>query len=122
MSKKSDSTQTILKNLNKEIKNIQGVTNTALKAAGMAVIGTAIPLTPIDTSNLRKSFGVYSPKNTKKPQAVIYNTANYAIYVHERTELNHKVGQAKFLSSALKLTPVFQIIKNIVNKRPRTKK
>lgn len=122
MSKKGDSTQTILKNINNEIKNIQGVTNTALKAAGMAVIGNAIPLTPIDTSNLRKSFGVYSPNILKKPQAVIYNTANYAIFVHERTEVYHKVGQAKFLTSALKLTPIFQIIKKIINKRPRKRK
>lgn len=122
MSKKGDSTQTILRNINNQIKNIKGVTNTALKAAGMAVIGNAIPLTPIDTSNLRKSFGVYSPNIQKKPQAVIYNTANYAIFVHERTEVYHKIGQAKFLSSALKLTPIFQIIKNIINKRPRKRK
>jgi hypothetical protein len=29
------------------------------------------------------------------------NTAEYAIYVHERTELNHITGEAKFLEKAL---------------------
>lgn len=36
-----------------------------------------------------------------KPQVIVGYTQNYAIFVHERLELRHPIGQAKFLSSVL---------------------
>ncbi|GIW60123.1 MAG: hypothetical protein KatS3mg087_1189 [Patescibacteria group bacterium] len=40
-------------------------------------------------------------RKVKKPEDVIVGfTQRYAIFVHERTDLTHRVGQAKFLESA----------------------
>ena len=37
-------------------------------------------------------------------------TAAYAPFVHERLELKHPVGQAKFLETALMETPIIEIL------------
>ena len=64
----------------------------------------SIKRTPIDTGNLRRSAAgnatVYSA-NKKGAKGTVYYTANYAVYVHERTELRHTVGEAKYLQNAI---------------------
>lgn len=78
------------------------------EAAAAAVFGEAnelknevVPLIPVDTGILRSSAYASPPKQIKNPTAKVGVGTKYGIYVHERTELNHKVGQAKFLSAPL---------------------
>jgi hypothetical protein len=62
-------------------------------------------LTPVDTGKLRASGLGNATVLSSSPvgaKGIMFYTANYAIYVHERTELKHKPGkQAKFLEAAL---------------------
>lgn len=58
--------------------------------------------TPVDTGNLRASHHTRKTKAT--PVGVsgkVWNSANYAIPVHEKTWVKHKTGRAKFLEHAI---------------------
>lgn len=60
--------------------------------------------TPVDTGNLRSSAAGNARITSSGPKGasgVVYYTANYAVFVHERTELKHNVGEAKFLHNAM---------------------
>lgn len=75
----------------------------------VAIENNSARRTPIDTGNLRAS-GLGNAKgvngvlysNSSGASAFTSNTAEYAIYVHERTDLRHTVGEAKFLENAVK--------------------
>jgi hypothetical protein len=77
----------VLRNLNKEIKAIEG---RSVKGLGLAVmeirkdIDTTPPLVPVgETGNLRASW-FSEPLNLPIGPAVIFgHSANYAVYVHE---------------------------------------
>ena len=56
--------------------------------------------TPVDRGLLRDSIYVKPPKVGDVAGEIGYS-APYAIFVHERTELRHRVGQAKFLQTAI---------------------
>lgn len=56
-------------------------------------------LTPKDRGHLRASAEV-SVDPAALEAAISYNVP-YAVFVHERLELNHPVGEAKFLEKAL---------------------
>lgn len=62
------------------------------------VLERAKDLVPVDTGDLRDS-GQVVPEGDGS-YAVEF-TAPHAIYVHERTELHHAHGQAKFLEQAV---------------------
>lgn len=82
----------------------------ALDVFGEMVVGNAQQLTPVDTGALQAS-GTTLPaeeKGQKLTKVVGFNT-NYAAAVHERLELYHEHGQAKFLETAVReLRPRFQ--------------
>lgn len=63
----------------------------------------ANPKVPVDTGTLKRAWVVDAPKIQSGTISVDvgYGTA-YAIYVHERTDLGHDTGQAKFLEAAIK--------------------
>lgn len=64
----------------------------------------AMRRTPVDTGHLRRSAAgntVVIKADNKGATGVVVFTANYAVYVHERTELRHEVGEAKFLEKAI---------------------
>jgi len=78
-----------------------------VKQAGETLKEKSVFRTPVDTGELR-SRAFVSPvdeENGTISVAVGYEGKNeepkYAVYVHERTELHHRIGQAKFLESAL---------------------
>jgi len=73
-----------------------------MHAVALAVKGTALPLTPIETGNLRGSWYSEVKAQGDNIGVEVGFGASYAVYVHERTELHHPVGQAKFLEEALK--------------------
>lgn len=81
------------------------VINEQAMQAALDVIGDdAIDRTPIDTGALRESQErevTHAPKSVGG--RISYNNNGkvpYAIYVHEMAELNHPVGEYKFLEKA----------------------
>lgn len=95
---------TVIRNMNGSIAKIKKQVLGGLYNAGIMIKGKALPLTPIDESNLRGSAYVNNPVITSQgPVVEIGYTADYAVYVHERTELHHAPPtQAKFLEDAIK--------------------
>lgn len=68
-----------------------------------AVLGLAKKKAPVDSGRLRASGYVTEPeiKNDVVLNGEVGFSAEYAVYVHERTELRHVVGEAKFLEKAI---------------------
>lgn len=69
----------------------------ALDAAGITVSGRARELTPVDTGRLRSSI---TWQRVTDNEVHIGTNVEYAIYVHENINAQHRVGQAKFLERA----------------------
>jgi hypothetical protein len=65
---------------------------------GMLLQRLSQQVVPIDTSNLKNSAGTKAIGHGWSTDVIVYYTAHYAVYVHERTDLQHAEGkQAKFL-------------------------
>jgi hypothetical protein len=69
---------------------------------GLEVMAEAQRRTPVDTGRLRASGRTSLPKRSSNPEVVLSFGTDYGIYVHERTELRHVTGEAKFLENAVK--------------------
>lgn len=67
-----------------------------LESIGRAILGKAIELAPIETGFLRASGTVYTYSNSIR---IIFECP-YATYVHENVNIQHPIGQAKFLETA----------------------
>lgn len=72
-------------------------TQNQLASIGVAILGRAVELCPIDTGFLRKSGLVIVNGNS----VVIGFYAPYSIYVHENMNSRHITGQSKFLEQAV---------------------
>ena len=94
-------------NLAKVAKKYPGVANQVLFEEGEGLVEIAVPLTPIDVGTLRGSYFVNRPirsgNRLKLTLGVGGAAKDYAVPVHERTEVSHPVGQAKFLEKAVKI-------------------
>jgi hypothetical protein len=88
----------ILSRLSRASKAYKDATEAAIYQKGLAVNATAAPLVPVDTGRLRASGYVAPPEGG---MVEVGYGADYAVPVHERTEIGHKVGQAKFLETAV---------------------
>lgn len=84
----------------------------ALEQAGRALYQEALVIqresmkrTPVDTGALRASHETKQPDTTGGEVSVRIvvggPAAPYALFVHERLDVHHPVGQAKFLESAV---------------------
>ena len=91
----------VLANLNKEIRGIEGRTAKGLREAARLVRRDAQKRVPVDTGKLKASAYTRMIKGSSGPGTEIGFTAAYAIFVHERMDLRHAVGTAKFLQYAL---------------------
>lgn len=102
----------VLRNLNKEIMKLKQRTTAGLWEAGLEVKAKSMDKTPVSLhgGNLKASHYVIAYTGSTGPVVEIGLTAAYAPYVHERMELRHRVGQAKFLETALQETPVIKIL------------
>lgn len=100
----------VIRNLNREVMALQRRTTAGLWEAGLEVKRRAVELAPVDSGNLRASGYTITYDRPQGPAVEIGFTAAYAPYVHERMELKHPVGQAKFLETALQEVPVMQIL------------
>jgi hypothetical protein len=61
----------------------------------------AVALTPVETGRLAGSATVHLDVTTADPQASITYDGPYARYQHERLDLRHEHGQAKYLEQPL---------------------
>ena len=92
----------VIKSLERAARAFPEATGQALYEEGLGVQGLAVQRTPVDTGRLRASAYTAPPKTTSSgPEVEVGYGAIYGVYVHERTELRHTTGQAKFLESAL---------------------
>ena len=74
----------------------------ALYEEGFGVDADMVPRIPVDTGRLRSTHYVAPP--TRDGDGIYVEVGvgtDYAVPVHERTEVSHKVGEAKFLERAL---------------------
>lgn len=108
--KKSGAQLVGLTDFQRKIKNLARV---APKAFGDALYEEmeiekkeSMKRTPVDTGDLRDSHEVYGPFIRKGEISVEIRVGggrvDYAIVVHERTDIFHRTGQAKFLESTLR--------------------
>lgn len=75
--------QDVIRNLNTEIKGIEGRTRVGLKKAGMLVERASIKRAPVVTGNLKSSHYSESFNTSRGPGVEVGYTASYAPFVHE---------------------------------------
>ena len=97
----------VLKNLNKEITDIEGLSMKGLIRAAIIIrrdMDKTSPLIPIDEGNLRGSWFTDQRKYAKGMELRMGFTAEYAWYVHEMIGANYKRpgAGAKFFEASLK--------------------
>ena len=98
---------TVVKNLNKEIKKIEGKTMVGL-IAGVAFLIKDMyetqPYIPKEFGNLRNSWFTNPIKSENKPIVIMGFSANYAAFVHEMVGANFTEpgSGAKWFEAALK--------------------
>ena len=92
---------TVLANLNKEIKALGGPKSRGgMRKALLIARRESVKLTPIDTGNLRNSAFTEVEEEGGVISGIIGYTAAYAPFVHE-INANYVRGQWKFLETAL---------------------
>ncbi len=93
-----------VENVKKAIRVANRKTKSAIAAAvfqkANKIAKNSHDRTPKDTGALRKSLYVRPPRVGAATTEVGYGQ-DYAIHVHERTELQHDVGEARFLAKAI---------------------
>jgi len=89
---------TILRNLNGAIDDIEGGTIEGLLAGGLIIERTAKRYVPVLTGNLKNSG--YTRKVGPRTVEVGFSAA-YAVFVHENLEARHRNGQSKYLQRAV---------------------
>jgi len=95
----------VVANLNKEVRGIRGRTKTGMWLAGLYIKGAALPLTPVDTGNLRQSAYVTAGEGPGGPGVEIGYTASYAIYVHEIDKNYRAPGTGwQYLTKAVRMS------------------
>lgn len=70
----------------------------ALRESSRLILEASRAFVPIDTGHLIQSGFYGSTQGTDKaPTILVGYAAPYAVHVHERTEIPHRIGQAKYL-------------------------
>jgi hypothetical protein len=109
----------VSENIKKIAISFPSFARTALFNAGLFVQAEAQKRTPVDTGYLRSSA---KTRMENDYTVLVSYDAAYAIFVHERTNLRHKVGEAKFLQNAIdkNKSQIRKIIENtIINGKRR---
>lgn len=88
--------------LAKLFRDAPGAVGAALYQEGLKVDELAVLKTPVDTGRLRATHYVGPPQtNGDHIEVPVGFGTDYAIYVHERTDVAHTTGEAKFLEKAM---------------------
>lgn len=93
------------KQLDKQVRDrLRNASKSALYEEAQILRTDAMEHTPVDTNALRSHHYATLPEETGNDIVCEVGTGGpakeYAVYVHERTELRHKVGEAKWLEKA----------------------
>ena len=70
-------------------------------ALGERIMADSVRRTPVDTGRLRSTAYVAPPSMVEPGVVEMGYGTQYAVAVHERTEVAHSTGEAKFLESAV---------------------
>lgn len=89
-------------NLVKMEKKLIEAEQAALYKKGMLIAGDAAMRTPVDTGRLRSTVYASPPTGFPAEVEVGFGT-DYALPVHERVDVYHRVGQPLFLWAAVQL-------------------
>ena len=96
--------QEVKDNLRKANYSLGASTRRGLIKAGLYLQRQSQKIVPVLTGNLKNSAGTKPIGHGWYTDVVVYYTAAYAVYVHERTELRHKPGkEAKFLEKPARI-------------------
>ena len=98
---------TVLKNLNKEVKKIKGRSMKGLIRSAAIIrrdMEFTPPLIPVDTGNLRDSWFTMPFFITGSPALTIGFSAYYAVFVHENigAHFQRPGAGAKFMEASMK--------------------
>lgn len=86
------------RNLSKLAVKYPEAAGAALFLEASVIMAKSKPLVPVQFGLLRNSGGVSKPTMTASgPFVILFYGTKYGIFVHERTDIAHKVGQAKYL-------------------------
>lgn len=72
-----------------------------MMALGEEIMAESVKRTPVDTGRLRQTAYVAPPRLAGDWTVELGYGATYAAAVHERTEVSHATGEAKFLENAV---------------------
>ncbi len=84
-------------------RQVEGAGRKALRDAAEVVLGEAQQLCPVKTGTLAGSATVDEAASDDRNVQFGFNT-DYAAIVHEREDVAHEQGQAKFLQEAIQRT------------------
>jgi hypothetical protein len=89
----------VLANLAKASDDLKEGLAASLYAEGQAIIAESVKQVPVDTGRLRQSHYAAPPKDSPRgPSVQIGYGTDYAVAVHERTEVSHsEPTKAKYL-------------------------
>ena len=89
--------------MKKADKKLFWSTRRGLLTAGLFIQRESQKIVPVEFGNLKNSAGTRVLGHGWYSAVIVYYTASYAVYVHERTELAHKKGKsAKFLEKPIR--------------------
>lgn len=93
----------IERNLTRRINSIDNRARSGIRAATLHVKSKMLPITPVDTGNLRNSAFTRIEDDGGEPVGVVGFTAAYAPFVHECVECEFQAPRAepRFLARTL---------------------
>lgn len=89
------------KSLRRLIEQIPDRAAQTLNAVAEETMTVSKDRTPVKTGRLKRSGNVSKHATAEDLSAELSYGTEYAVHVHERLDLRHTVGQAKFLESAV---------------------
>ena len=92
----------VIRNLAQYASRLSSAMDAAVSASAGTVMVESQELCPVATGALRDSAATAAEVQDGVITAVVGYTASYAVPVHEKTEIWHTNGQAKFLEDAVK--------------------
>lgn len=90
----------VMNNLTKLSRTIPEAVVIGMVALAEVIMADAVERVPVDTGRLRQSGYIAPPTSVMGAVEMGFGT-DYAIPVHERTEVSHTTGEAKFLEKAI---------------------
>ena len=92
----------VIRNLAQYATRLSFAMDAAVLESAETVKETSQALCPVATGALRESAVTAAEVQSDVVTAAVGYTASYALAVHEKTEIRHTNGQAKFLEDAVK--------------------